>query len=336
MFMTKIKTLAIGLGTLTLVCGLGITAAHRLKAEDNPPRSAASPAADVKKSSDSVALKLQPPARMKPGNVLRIEALEALPDRPIMGLHVVRPDGTIKLNSYGDLAVAGLTRQEIKIKVVEHLRKYLDDDTLGLEEIDPVTGACVKLAPADSGRVFVDDSENYRRRPSAPISNLQGPLPVKPGDSLIVEVWEALPGRPITGWRLIRPDGTISLGFYGDLAVAGLTPREIKIKLIEHLREYLNDTALGLIKEDAKSHDLVAVAPADSDRVLVDERNSLWSARYKQLSGENPDLRAPSDRNSAPETAQRLADHDRRLGEIETKLDRLIRAIESLKDEGKP
>jgi hypothetical protein len=29
--------------------------------------------------------------------------------------------------------------------------------------------------------------------------------------------------------------------------------------------------------------------------------------------------------------AQRLDDHDRRLGEIESKLDRLIQAIESLK-----
>ncbi len=46
---------------------------------------------------------------------------------------------------------------------------------------------------------------------------------VEPPDIIIVEVLEALPGRPITGERLVRPDGKISLGFYGDVYVAGLT-----------------------------------------------------------------------------------------------------------------
>ena len=38
------------------------------------------------------------------------------------------------------------------------------------------------------------------------------------------------PARPISGERLVRPDGTISLGFYGDLYVSGLTLSEIKTK----------------------------------------------------------------------------------------------------------
>ena len=39
---------------------------------------------------------------------------------------------------------------------------------------------------------------------------------VEPPDLLIVEVLDALPGRPISGERLVRPDGKISLGFYGE------------------------------------------------------------------------------------------------------------------------
>src|SRR5947207_1623087 len=39
------------------------------------------------------------------------------------------------------------------------------------------------------------------------------PFTIEPPDLLIVEVLEALPGRRITGERLVRPDGTISLGF---------------------------------------------------------------------------------------------------------------------------
>ena len=62
------------------------------------------------------------------------------------------------------------------------------------------------------------------------------PYVIEPPDILLVEVLEALPGRPIQGERLVRPDGTISLGFYGDVSVAGLTISEAKEKVIAHLR----------------------------------------------------------------------------------------------------
>ena len=58
---------------------------------------------------------------------------------------------------------------------------------------------------------------------------------VEPPDLLLVEVLEALPGRPISGERLVRPDGKISLGFYGDVYVAGLTVPEVKEKIIRPL-----------------------------------------------------------------------------------------------------
>src|SRR4051812_36969929 len=64
---------------------------------------------------------------------------------------------------------------------------------------------------------------------------------VEPPDLLIVEVLEALPGRPLSGERLVRPDGKISLGFYGEVFVAGLTTTEIKEKIVLHLRQFLTD-----------------------------------------------------------------------------------------------
>lgn len=101
---------------------------------------------------------------------------------------------------------------------------------------------------------------------------------VEPPDIIIVEVLEALPGRPISGERLVRPDGTITLGFYGDIYVAGLTLEEIKEKVVIHLRQYVTDESLGLFAEDPtkRSDDpdakpvLKEVKPADSDRVFVD------------------------------------------------------------------
>ena len=73
---------------------------------------------------------------------------------------------------------------------------------------------------------------------------------VEPPDLILVEVLEALPGRPISGERLVRPDGKISLGFYGDVYVAGLTLPEVKEKIVLHLRKYLTDEVLGLVEID--------------------------------------------------------------------------------------
>jgi polysaccharide export outer membrane protein len=93
---------------------------------------------------------------------------------------------------------------------------------------------------------------------------------VEPPDLLLVEVLEALPGRPISGERLVRPDGKISLGFYGDVYVAGLTLTEIKEKIVLHLRKQVNDEVLGLIEQDPETSEWVYVDPKDSNRVFVD------------------------------------------------------------------
>jgi len=72
------------------------------------------------------------------------------------------------------------------------------------------------------------------------------PIVIEPPDSLLVEVLQALPDRPISGERLVRPDGTITLGFYGSVHVRGLTLPQCKAKVVEHLRAYLSDEMLGL------------------------------------------------------------------------------------------
>jgi polysaccharide export outer membrane protein len=101
---------------------------------------------------------------------------------------------------------------------------------------------------------------------------------VEPPDLVLVEVLEALPGRPISGERLVRPDGKISLGFYGDVYVTGLTVQEVKEKVVLHLRKYLTDEVLGLVEIDPETGNgkmdekgkLVTIEPKDTDRVFVD------------------------------------------------------------------
>jgi polysaccharide export outer membrane protein len=111
---------------------------------------------------------------------------------------------------------------------------------------------------------------------------------VEPPDLLIVEVLEALPGRQISGERLVRPDGKISLGFYGDVYVAGLTIDEIKEKIVLHLRKHLPDEILGLNEVDPKDQKVKEVAPRDSNRVFVDV--TAYNSKFYYVQG---DVAAP-------------------------------------------
>lgn len=160
MFRTKLKALALGLGAAVVACGVGGLAAGRLKADGEPKDPAARPAVAPEKPPEADALRLKPPARIQPGDFLVVEVLEALPGRPITGERLVRPDGTISLGFYGDIPVAGLTRHEVKVKVIEHLRKSLNEENLGLSRIDWKSGKRVEIAPADSDSVFVEDDLN--------------------------------------------------------------------------------------------------------------------------------------------------------------------------------
>ncbi len=108
---------------------------------------------------------------------------------------------------------------------------------------------------------------------------------VEPPDIIVVEVLEALPGRPITGERLVRPDGKISLGFYGDVYVAGLTTDEIKEKIVLHLRKYITDEALGLAIPDRDKPGEMKRAEGeirDLNRVFVDVASYNSKVYYVQ------------------------------------------------------
>lgn len=76
------------------------------------------------------------------------------------------------------------------------------------------------------------------------------PLPsvsiIESPDLITVDVVEALPSRPITGERMVQPNGKINLGYYGEVYVQGLTISEAKVRIIEHLKDYLTEDELGL------------------------------------------------------------------------------------------
>jgi RNA polymerase sigma factor (sigma-70 family) len=165
---------SIVLSTIALLLSTGAVVAVAWQYARSSRKSAgasASPSLSSPRAPGPEQIALVPAPKAKPGDRLRIEVLEALPGRPISGIRIVRPDGTISLGFYGDLEVAGLDRNEIKAKLVNHLRKYLTDEFLGLIEFDeqlPLVPKFTKdaqgrevlqrIKPADTDRVFVDDS----------------------------------------------------------------------------------------------------------------------------------------------------------------------------------
>ena len=134
-----------------------------------------------------------------------------------------------------------------------------------------------RRSPRDARNRSYPTAEKSKSKAQPPIVNM-GDYVVEPPDMLIVEVLEALPGRPISGERLVRPDGKISLGFYGDVYVAGLTLPEVKEKVIRHLQKYLGDESLGLLDKDENGKPFIDPAtkkpklsdPRESDRVFVE------------------------------------------------------------------
>ncbi len=118
------------------------------------------------------------------------------------------------------------------------------------------------------------------------------PHVVEPPDLIMVEVLEALPGRPISGERLVRPDGKISLGFYGDLDVRGLTLEQVKVAIIKHLRSYLDDASLGLKLEPNAKAPFATVAGLDEQGQAVEGKRPLRQPRLAnalQPAADGPD-----------------------------------------------
>jgi polysaccharide biosynthesis/export protein len=142
-----------------------------------------------------------------------------------------------------------------------------------------VFGLSMWEKPPKEQRARTPSQRVAREKEKRPAQKKFGPAPVvEPPDLLMVEVLEALPGRPISGERLVRPDGTISLGFYGDVHVAGLTLPEVKEKIVLHMRRYLTDEVLGLADGDGpeipyiddETKDPRLRDPKMTDRVFVD------------------------------------------------------------------
>jgi len=83
---------------------------------------------------------------------------------------------------------------------------------------------------------------------------------IEPPDLLTVELLKSLPDRPLVGQRLVRTDGSINLGFYGSVCVAGLTIDQAKERVEQFLSQYIRNPKVNLDVYSYNSKGIYVVA----------------------------------------------------------------------------
>ncbi len=70
---------------------------------------------------------------IEPPDILLVEAIPSLPDQPVQGEHLVRPDGTINLGTYGSVRVAGMTLDQARAAIHDKLSQYIKNVKLNVD-----------------------------------------------------------------------------------------------------------------------------------------------------------------------------------------------------------
>jgi polysaccharide export outer membrane protein len=86
----------------------------------------------LEKAKEKIEQHLKDAAKLeKPAVVVALNQTSA--QQLIRGDHLVRPDGTIGLGTYGNVYVTGLTLSEARKAIESHLKEYLDDPKVSID-----------------------------------------------------------------------------------------------------------------------------------------------------------------------------------------------------------
>jgi len=151
---------------------------------------------------------------IEPPDVLMIDAIHVVP-RPPYHLRTMDALSIQVQNTLPDAPIAGIFAVEPG----------------GLVKLGPRYGA-VKVAG-----LTVEDAENAIKKHLA--SSLKDPV-------VYVTLADTAATQNIAGLHLVCPDGTVTLGSYGSVAVVGLTISQAKKAIEQHLSQYLENPEISL------------------------------------------------------------------------------------------
>ncbi|HUG91135.1 MAG TPA: polysaccharide biosynthesis/export family protein [Planctomycetaceae bacterium] len=187
-----------------------------------------------------------PTYRVEPPDILLIDAVNNIrpPDaalRPGDGL-------TIRLANPEPLEPVDPQAHPLEAQLFLELQarfKFINGDYVvqpnGTIDLGPIYGAVsvAGLTTSDAAAAIRTHLTQYARDDMG-----------QPAGILMPQVEVTMPDlagkQAITGEHLVRPDGTISLGIYGGVYVAGLTLAEVKQAVEEHLSEFVNNPEVNV------------------------------------------------------------------------------------------
>jgi polysaccharide export outer membrane protein len=160
-----------------------------------------------------------------------------------------------------------LARNHIRQEVQTHTLERIETLTREEPEVSRDSAKAVVSTKADAS--MKPDASTKEDLPREGRTRVMPAYVIEPPDLLIVEVPKSPDNARITGERLVRPDGSISLGGYGDVVVSGLTVKQAKAKIVALLRTYLDGDQLGLTAAGPRGK-RIELAPEDAHGMFVD------------------------------------------------------------------
>ena len=93
---------------------------------------------------------------------------------------------------------------------------------------------------------------------------------IEPPDLLTIELFKSAPDRPLTGERLVRTDGTVDLGFYGSVQVAGMTIDQARARVEKYLSTTIRDPKvhLDVYSYNSKGYYVIADGGGKGDQTV--------------------------------------------------------------------
>lgn len=268
-----------------LVGGTGCNATYGTRSAPHPPQTI--PDMDVPKE---LSMTTHPPITVAPPDILRIDASRLVPLPPY------------------------------KIEPLDALYLFAE----GAPEAEPVNGiypvdpdGTINLGPRYYGQVQVagltpQEAEKVIAKQLA--RRLQNP-------AVAVSVAQSKGVQQIRGEHLIRPDGTVGLGTYGSVYVAGMTLPQVKACIEQHLSQFLlkpevsvdvaafNSKWYYVISDFAGSGENVVRLPATGNETILDaisQIGGLSPVSSKKMWIARP---APPRRRGGPDPAGGLEGH---------------------------
>ncbi|MAG92822.1 MAG: hypothetical protein CMJ48_03635 [Planctomycetaceae bacterium] len=206
---------------------------------------------DIPRELDKVTL---PIYRVEPPDILLIEAVNNIrqasaPLRAgdVLGIRLGNPE---PLESGFDFEAGGPLSQvevlEAQYRLDKQVRdKFLDSEFRiqpgGIVDLGPIYGS-VKLEglSLEAARAAI---ENHLK--TYAVDQMGRPVGLK-NPQVTVTLPNVAGKQEISGEHLVRPDGSISMGIYGDVRVTGLTLAEVKSAVESHLSQHIHEPEINV------------------------------------------------------------------------------------------